>query len=124
MSVPSINLDNTVFLGRGVERILNVTLADNTEMPDNLESCAAEHVVLVIRKRLRWCNNNRVTSVCTKRIEVLHIAADDCVLMEMFNFSMHNQTKINSHQRHHEQPRIRVPSSPSCCARSEPEGTD
>jgi hypothetical protein len=57
-SIPGINLDNTVFLGRGVKCILDVTLADNTEMPDNLKSGAAKHVVLIVRKCLRRRNNN------------------------------------------------------------------
>lgn len=126
MNVPSINLNDTVFLGRGVKCILDVALADDTKMPDDLDSSAAKHVVFVVRESLRRCNHNRVTSMCTKRIEVLHIAADDRVLTRAYAFNVikHNKTEINLHQHHHEQLRIRVPSSPSYSAQSEPEEID
>jgi hypothetical protein len=126
MNVPGVNLNNTVFLGHGVKCILNVTLADNTEMPDDLDSSATKHVVFVIRESLRRCDHDRITSVSTQRIEVLHIAADDRVLerAHALNFRKHDKAEINAHQRHHGQLHIRVPSSPSYYAQSKPEGTN
>ncbi|KAG1841207.1 hypothetical protein F4604DRAFT_1690460 [Suillus subluteus] len=40
-------------------------LTDNTEMPDDLDSSAAKHVVFVVRKSLRRCNTNRIATLHT-----------------------------------------------------------
>lgn len=49
-------------------------------MPDNLESRATKHVVLVIRESLTRSNDNGIASVSAKWIEVLHVAANDSIL--------------------------------------------
>jgi hypothetical protein len=49
-------------------------------MPDDLDSGTTEHVVLLIGQSLRWGDNNGVSSMCTERVEVLHVATDDGVL--------------------------------------------
>ena len=59
---------------------MDVTLADDTKVPNDVDSRGAEHVVVFVREGLGWRNDNRITSVCTKRIKVLHVAADDSVL--------------------------------------------
>jgi len=94
--VPSIDLNHAVFAALGVQRVLDVALADDAEMANDLlrwsadadrrsrgadlERSAAEHVILVVRQCLGRRNDDRVTGVGAKRIEVLHIAADDRVL--------------------------------------------
>jgi hypothetical protein len=94
LNVPGINLNDTVFLGHGVKCILNVTLADNTELPDDLDSNAAKHVVFVVRESSTQCNNNKIgADVCTERIEVLHIAADDRILRKAYALNLERKTK-------------------------------
>ena len=112
----SVDLDDTVLAASRVERVLNVALSDDTKMPDDLEGGSTEHVVFVVRESLRRRNNNRVTSVRSERVKVLHVAANDCVLEDTVRSS---QTVVQeySHQRHHERPRTLTPSIPSCYAR-------
>lgn len=55
---PSIDLDNAVFPRRRIERVLNVTLADDSEMPNNFERSGSQHVVFIVRQSLRRCDND------------------------------------------------------------------
>ena len=59
---------------------MNVTLADDAQMTDDLESCGPEHMIFVVGESLRRSHNNRVTSVRAERVKVLHVTADDGVL--------------------------------------------
>ena len=80
-------------------------------MPDDLESSRPEHVVLVIWQSLRGRDDDRVTGVRAKRVEVLHVAADDSVLARQAKVSTeaHSRSWDGSlHQQRHEQLRTQV----------------
>jgi hypothetical protein len=77
---PGIDFDDAIFLGVGVQRVLNVTFSDDTQVPNDLESSRAKHMVFIIRKGLGGGNDDRISSVCTKRVKVFHVTADDSVL--------------------------------------------
>jgi hypothetical protein len=66
-----MNLDDAVLARDWVECILNVTLADDAEMTDDVHCGCAEHVVVLIRERLRRSYDDRVASVDAERVEVL-----------------------------------------------------
>ena len=66
------DLDDAVFLRGWVKSILNVTLANNTKMSDNVDGGRSQHIIISIREGLRRGNDNRVASVNTQGVEVLH----------------------------------------------------
>lgn len=76
-----VDLDDSVVKTIRLEGVLDVTLANDTEMSDNLDGSASEHVVLLIAQGLAGGDDNRVTSVDTKRIKVLHVAHGDAVVV-------------------------------------------
>ena len=80
IDLPSVHFNDAIFSGSRVERVLDVAFPNNTQMPDDLESSTSKHVIFIIRQRLRRCNDNGIASVCSERVEVLHIAANDGVL--------------------------------------------
>ena len=49
-------------------------------MTDDLDGRRPEHVVFLVAECLTWRDNDTVTSVYTKRIEVLHVADCDAVV--------------------------------------------
>ena len=49
-------------------------------MPNDLESSGAKHVIFVVRKGLGGGDYNGVSSVCTERVKVFHVTANDGVL--------------------------------------------
>ncbi|KAF3384345.1 hypothetical protein F1880_003105 [Penicillium rolfsii] len=76
-----VDLDNAVLLGEGVQGVLNVTFTDNTKVANDIDSRRPQHVVILIRESLGRSNDNRVTSVDTEGIEVLHVADSDAVVL-------------------------------------------
>lgn len=66
-----VDFNNAVLLGVRVERILDVTLSNNTEVSDNVDSGSSKHVVVRVREGLGGGNDDRVTSMDTKRVKVL-----------------------------------------------------
>ena len=44
-----------------------------------------ELMILAIRKGLRWCNNDRLTGMNTKRVEVFHVTNCDTVVITVTN---------------------------------------
>ncbi|CAI6053242.1 unnamed protein product [Clonostachys chloroleuca] len=56
-----VDLDDAVLPREGVQRILNVALTDDAQMPDDIDCCSAEHVVVLIRQSLGGGNDNGVT---------------------------------------------------------------
>lgn len=50
---------------------MNITLAHDTEMSNDVDGGGPKHVVITIRKRLGRRNDDRIACVDTKRIEVL-----------------------------------------------------
>ena len=66
------NLDNTIFLRGRVKSILNIALANDAEMADDVDGSGSEQIIIGVRESLRRGNDNRVASVNTQRIEVLY----------------------------------------------------
>ena len=50
---------------------MNVTFTDNTKVANYVGCSRSKHIIIRIRKRLRRCYNNRVSSVNTQRVKVL-----------------------------------------------------
>ena len=76
-----INLDNAVVVRIRVERILNVTLADDTDMADNLNRELLQHLQLTLVERAGGSHHDRLTGVDTQRVEVLHTCYGEAVVV-------------------------------------------
>ena len=76
----SVHLNDSVVSAVGVQGVLHVALSDNSDVSDNLNGSRSEHVVLVIREGLGGSDDDGVTGVCSERVKVLHVAADDGVI--------------------------------------------
>jgi hypothetical protein len=87
-------------------------------MPDDLDRGAPQHVVFLIRQGLRGSDDDGITRVRSKRIEVLHVTANDSVLMERdmsedrAMWTLHYEPS-HLHRQRLERLRIRPPSNPS-----------
>ena len=66
-----VYLDDAVLAGRRVQGVLNVALAHNAEVPDNVDRGRPEHVVVGVRQRLRRRHHNGIASVDPERVKVL-----------------------------------------------------
>ena len=75
-----VDLDDAVVLRVGVERVLDVALADDAEVAHDLDRGRAQHVVLLVGERLRRRDDDRVAGVHAERVEVLHVAHGDAVV--------------------------------------------
>ena len=76
-----IYLNHTIVFRLGVEGILHVTLADNTDMTDNLDSQRTQLMILRIGERLRRSHHNRLSRMDAQRVEILHITDGDTVII-------------------------------------------
>lgn len=65
------NLDDAVFLRDRIQGILNIALANNAKMTNDIDGSRSEHVVVGVRERLGGCDHNRVSSVNAEWIEIL-----------------------------------------------------
>ncbi len=70
-------LDDAVLPRVGVECVLDVTLAHNTEMSNDIYRRRSEHVIIHIRQRLRWSDDDRIACMDTQRIKVLFHELDN-----------------------------------------------
>ena len=75
-----VDLDDAVVRARGVERELDVALADDAEVADRPDRDRAQQLVLRVVQRLRRRDDDRVAGVDPHRIEVLHVADGDAVV--------------------------------------------
>ena len=66
-----VDLDDAVLLGSGVERVLDVALADDAQVADDVDRGRAEHIVIAVGQRLGRRDDDRVTCVDAQRVEVL-----------------------------------------------------
>jgi hypothetical protein len=81
----SVHLNDTVVEAIGLERVLDIALANDTQVTDDLDGSGTEHVVLLIRQSLGGSDNDTVTSVDTQRVKVLHVAHGDTVVISVAN---------------------------------------
>lgn len=66
-----INLNDAVLLRGRIQRILNIALANDTKMTNDIDGSCSEHIVVGVRERLGGCNHNGVSSVDAKGIKIL-----------------------------------------------------
>ena len=76
-----IDLDDAVVFGIRVEGVLYVTFAHNADMADNLDGELAQLVVVAVRERLRRSHYDTLAGVDAQRVEVLHVADRDAVVV-------------------------------------------
>mmetsp|Transcript_33962 Transcript_33962/g.66956 ORF Transcript_33962/g.66956 Transcript_33962/m.66956 type:complete len:788 (-) Transcript_33962:395-2758(-) len=69
-----VHFDDAVIERFGVQRILDVALADDAEVADNIDSGLPEHVVLFVAERLAGRHDDRISRVHAEGIEILHVA--------------------------------------------------
>ena len=77
---PSIDFNDAIFLGVGVQCVLDVAFSNDAEMPDNLESSRTKHMIFIIRKGLGRGNDDRISGVCSQWVKVFHVTANNSVL--------------------------------------------
>lgn len=82
---PCINLDHAIFPRLGIEGILDITLPNDTEMPNHLDRSAPQHVVLVVIESLTGGDDDRVACMGSQGIKIFHVAADDGVVGTITN---------------------------------------
>ena len=78
---PGVHLDDAVILGIGVEGVLHVALADDAHVADDADAQGAELVVLGVGQRLRGGDDDALARVDAQRVEVLHVAHRDAVVV-------------------------------------------
>jgi hypothetical protein len=65
------HLDNAILARRWIERVLDVALANNPKMTDNVYGSRPQHVIVDIRERLRRRDDDRVARMNTQGVKVL-----------------------------------------------------
>ena len=81
----SVDLDDTVVKSIGLQSVLDIALANDAQVTDDLNGSSTEHVVLLIRQSLTRGNNDTVTGVDSERVEVLHVANGNTVVVSVTN---------------------------------------
>ena len=76
-----VDLDHAVVLRVRVEGVLHVALADHADVADDLDRQLAQLVVLGVRQRLRRGDDDALAGVDAQRVEVLHVADRDAVVV-------------------------------------------
>jgi len=64
----------TYLLRLRVESILYVTFSHNLQMPDDLDGCGSQDVVLHVGQGLAGCHHDGLARVDTEGIYILHVA--------------------------------------------------
>ena len=64
-----------------VEGVLNVALSHYTDMAHNLDGQCAQFVILAIGKCLRRSYDNTLAGMYSERVEILHVADSDAVVI-------------------------------------------
>jgi hypothetical protein len=95
--VPGIDLNHAVLPVIGIQRVLNVTFTHDAEVANDLShlvnmgecrDCSQpylkggtpQHMILVVGQCLRGCDDNRISCMRAKRVEVFHVTAYNRVL--------------------------------------------
>ena len=76
-----VHLNHAVLAAVRAQRILDVALADDAKVPNDLERGGAEHVVVVVRECLRGRDDDRVAGVDAEWVKVFHVAADQRIVL-------------------------------------------
>ena len=76
-----VDLDHPVVGAVGVEGVLDVALADDAEVPDDVDGHGAEELHLLVVERLGGRHDDGLAGVDAHRVEVLHGADGDAVVL-------------------------------------------
>ena len=78
---PWIDLNEVILKGIRVESKLHVTSALDFQRADDFQCAVTEHMILLVRERLRRTNHNGIAGVDSNRVEVFHVADGDRRIM-------------------------------------------
>ena len=76
-----VDLNDIVAVAVRIQCILRIAAALDAKLADNAQAGAAEHLIFMVRQRLRRSHNDGIARVYTNRIEVLHVADRDAVII-------------------------------------------
>ncbi len=76
-----INLDHPVVHGIRIIGKLYVAFANDSDMTDNLYGKFAQIIVILVRKRLRRGDHDALAGMYAQRVEVLHVADSDAIVV-------------------------------------------
>ena len=76
-----VDLDDTIVLALRVEGVLHVALADDADMAHDLDGERTQLVILAIGQSLRRSDDDTLTRMDAQRVEVLHVADRDAVVV-------------------------------------------
>ena len=68
-------LDNAVLARSGIKCILDIALADHPEMTNDVDRRRPQHVIVLVRERLRRRDDDRIARMNTQGIKVLTITS-------------------------------------------------
>ena len=83
---PGIHLNDTIILALRVEGILHITLTDNANMANNLDGERTQLMIFTVGERLRGSDDYRLSGMDAKRIEVLHVAHRNAVVIAVAHY--------------------------------------
>ena len=101
-----IYLNDIVLVAVRVQSILRIAAALDAELTNNAQARTAEHLILMICERLGRCHDDAVTGMHTNRIEILHIADGDTVVIAIahdlvLDFLPAGHTALDEHLADH-----------------------
>ena len=76
-----VHFDHAVIFRVGVECVLNVALADDPDVADDLDRQFSQFMVFGVRKGLRRGYDDALAGVDAQRVEVFHVADGDAVVV-------------------------------------------
>ena len=76
-----VDLDDTIVLALRVEGVLHVALADDADMAHDLDGERTQLVILAVGQSLRRSDDDTLTRMDAQRVEVLHVADRDAVVV-------------------------------------------
>ena len=76
-----INLNHPVVHGIRIIGKLYVAFANDSDMTDNLYGKFAQIIVILVRKRLRRGDHDALAGMYAQRVEVLHVADSDAIVV-------------------------------------------
>eukprot|EP00158_Paraphelidium_tribonemae_P009904 Partr_v1_DN28995_c0_g1_i1_m25773 len=100
----SIDFDDAIFFRVRIQSVLDIAFAYDTQVPDHVDGGGSQHIVILIRQRLRRGNNYGITSMNAEWIKILHVTNGDTVVIDItdnlvLNFLPSLHTTLNQHLR-------------------------
>ena len=97
-----IHLDDAVVHGIGIVGVLHVALAHNADMTHNLDGQFPQEIVVFVAERLRRSHDDALSGMDPERVEILHVADRNAVVVFIannfiFNFFPAFQRLLHQH---------------------------